>query len=633
MPRVLKISWLRALMLVTLLVGCDKDGNDKPINIDVPDAQDQGPFSIDLFDSRDQGFGDAPVAVRYVWRITNHGVRPLTCVIDHEGDGTEDIKVPGCNEDTTQMASQDLPSHVFAAVGAHKPRLRVFDDAGHERSASMEVFANQVTYNPKTIFPEKLPGFLDARIVSLEQVILVFEDGAKTPDLEVGSILLGQSEGGYLLKVSSFTKNGGELVVQGTPAKLEEAVQDGFFGARDVTVSYEKGTCLGDSECKDFDIRPAVDAQRPEAQPRLKTYRSGSVPQSEFIGLRISLPKIKELGESSLFVGLRIKKVVVDIGWFKIKQLYLEATPEISGKFEIQQEFPKTFPLGRISLGTWFLGPVMINPVFIPQLKVGATIKGLVIETGVRLPFSIVKDDNGFHVSMVPEKTGSILWGVEPVLAITRGARVEASIIGQLDILIAGVGGPYVAPKLSCFGTATDRPAENRLCFTAGTSVGVDVGFEIPYVPGASTKIATFSGEMANFYNECFGGDSNPETQPPNTTQPPQTPPEPLKRGDTGAAVTSLQKEYVSLSLLAASDVVGNFGPKTEAITRAIQSYAINDSGPSVYPGVVLNGQVDKATRAVIDHLLAMLSRIDPSTHVPEYIRYDIASKIKKYLA
>jgi peptidoglycan hydrolase-like protein with peptidoglycan-binding domain len=105
-----------------------------------------------------------------------------------------------------------------------------------------------------------------------------------------------------------------------------------------------------------------------------------------------------------------------------------------------------------------------------------------------------------------------------------------------------------------------------------------------------------------------------------------------LARGAQGPAVKSLQEELVTLGLLSSSDIVSVFGPKTEAAVLAIQKYALNDAGTSAYSGVRVSGIIDVATRGVIDDLIAMTRRIDPASHAPEYVRFDIASKIRKYL-
>ncbi len=67
----------------------------------------------------------------------------------------------------------------YKLIGHRHPRLRVTDGRGGSVERSVEVFSNRLEFEDNVLFPEQLPGFINAAVTE-DGVVLTFDDGAST---------------------------------------------------------------------------------------------------------------------------------------------------------------------------------------------------------------------------------------------------------------------------------------------------------------------------------------------------------------------------------------------------------------------------------------------------------------------
>lgn len=476
-------------------------------------SKDQAPapeLSIAAFDVAEKGWGDAPLPVHYTWSIRSNTGKALTCKLDWDGDGTFDKEIAGCSSDTTKEALEGLPAFTFDKVGEHAPKL-VVTDGERTVEATTKVFANKLDFAKTTVFPEKLPGFVKAEVPSTGKVVLTFSDAGKVPDLKANDVLWGTSGSGYLLKVTSATKAGAAVTVNGTVAKITDAVENGFFGARDVEAPMTDAKCL-DAGCAGLTFE-----KLPSAGGTVGTKSLGrrsdplEMKGSGSFGLKVPLPA-EEGMEHSLFVGMNVKEFVLDVSWFKLKRATLDLRPSFSYDFAIKKDvFSKSWKLGTISLGTIPIGPVIITPVVQPEVKVGVSLK-VGGSFGLNLPFQ-VKYDGGWSAGMQPDLGSTGIEMLDPIGA-SAGASAELTFIPKVNALILGIAGPYVGPTgtLSLEGKVQTAPASDlakcgfpyQLCFNAKASAGGEYGAELPWIDGANVS-KSFTIAEVGLWEKCFG--------------------------------------------------------------------------------------------------------------------------------
>jgi len=485
--------------LVLGWIACSSDQEDAP----TPE------LAIAAFDVVEKGWGDAPLPVHYAWSITSNTGRSLTCKLDWDGDGTVDKEIEGCNADTTKAALDTLPTFTFAKVGEHVPKL-VVTDGERTVEATTKVFANELTYAKQVVFPEKLAGFVKADVTPMTKVVLTFSDASKVPDLKANDVLWGTSGSGYLLKVASATKAGATVTVNGTAAKITDAVENGFFGARDLEAPMNDVKCL-DSDCAGLSFQKITDGGTLGTKGLGRRADPLTFKGSGTFGLKVPLPAEEGL-EHSLFVGMAVKEFVLEVSWFKLKRATLDMRPSFSYDFAIKKDvFSKSWRLGTISLGTIPIGPVIVTPVIQPTVKVGVSLK-VGGSFGLNLPFQ-VKYEDGWKAGMQPDlgKTGIEM--LDPVGA-SAGASAELTFIPKVNALILGIAGPYVGPTgtLSLEGKVQTAPASDlakcgfpyQLCFNAKASAGGEYGAELPWIDGANVSKSFTIAEVA-LWEKCFG--------------------------------------------------------------------------------------------------------------------------------
>lgn len=509
---------LKSLFAISLFVAgwaaCSRD----------KDAEDASlaPLAIEAFDVSEKGWGDAPLPVHFVWSIQS--TKTATCKLDLDGDGTFDKTIEECTSLSLEGGG-DLPTFTFSTPGEYHPRL-VVTDGDRTVEATTTVFANRLEFSKQTVFPEQLPGFLSAEVTGTTKVKLDFVDATRAPDLKEGDFVWGTSGSGYLLKVTSATKTDGIVNVVGVQGKINEAIENGFFGARDVEAPMDDVKCLS-PECASltFEKIESSSGGAPSSKSIGRKRSPLTLKGAGNFGLKVPLPAEEGI-KHSLFVGLAVKEFVLEVKWFKLKRATLDMRPGFQYEFSIEKELAsKEWRLGTISLGTIPIGPVIVTPVVLPTVRVGASLK-VGGSVGLNLPFQ-VKYDGGWTAGIQPDLKNTAAELLDPNGA-SAGGSAEATFIPKVNALILGIAGPYVGPTatLSIEGKVQTAPASDlakcgfpyQLCFTAKVGAGGEYGAELPWIDGASVK-KEFSIAEASLWEKCLGKpDENGECpkDPPN---------------------------------------------------------------------------------------------------------------------
>jgi len=508
---------------MTAWIACSSDKKDEPPPV----------LAISAFDTAERAWGDAPLPVHYMWIIESNTGKPLTCKIDVDGDGTIDKEIAGCSADNTKEAMASLPTFTFDKVGEHHPKL-IVTDGERTVEASTKVFSNKLEYAKTTFFPEKQSGFVKATVTPMTRVVLEYTDAASVPDFKAGDVLWGTSGSGYLLKVAAATKAGNKVTVDGSAGKITDAIENGFFGARDVAAPMNDVKCL-DAGCAGLTFEKVTDTSGATGTKSLGRRTDPlTLKGSGSFGLRIPLPKLDGV-DVDLFVGLAVKEFVLEVSWFKLKRATLDMRPGFQVDFSIKKEMPpKEWKLGTISLGTIPIGPVIITPVVIPTVRLTASIKATA-SYGLNLPFQ-VKYDGGWSAGMQPDlgNTGAEI--IDP-MGYSAGGSLELTFIPKVNALILGIAGPYVGPTgtLSAEAKVQTAPASDlakcgsplQLCFNVKAGAGGEYGAELPWIDGANIS-KNFTIAEATLAEKCFGKpdengncpDAGPTTTPTDSGTP-----------------------------------------------------------------------------------------------------------------
>lgn len=472
---------------------------------------------IARFDVAEAGWGDAPVSVHFLWAIESTTGRPLTCDLDLDGDGTFDQRIEGCRPDTLDEPIASLPARTYATPGAHVPKL-VVSDGVNTVQATQEIYANKVTFAKYTVLPERLPGFVKAEAVPNTSVVLTFASEEDVPNVNVGDILWGTSGFGYLIKATGVEKTGRTITVNGVQGKVNEAIENGFIGARDVTPSYDDVRCL-DADCQGSTIEKL--GTQPARPPVLapKSLGVGRAPlrleTSGNLGVKISLPNGGEPFDHSVFVGFRIKKFVLDVSFFTVNELTFDVVPGFNYELAFKGEiFEKKIQLGTFTLGTIPIGPVAIVPIVFPTLTFGANLKfgGSV---GFDIPVHAkYTPATGVELDFTADRLGQAQEILDP---IGSGAsfEAEAKLSFPVKALAWGVAGPYVGPVMGLTGElkigtpqATSNPCNKlvEICAGAKASFGGEYGLGCPWIEAIEVKREITALEL-ELYKKCSGRD------------------------------------------------------------------------------------------------------------------------------
>jgi uncharacterized protein (TIGR02145 family) len=88
------------------------------------------------------------------------------------------------------------------------------------------VFPNQLQFTDNSKLPEQSDNFV-ASSLQPNSMTLSFNSPSTVPIYNVGDIIAGTSNGGYLRKVNSIIQNGSDLIINTTTASLDEFIKQG----------------------------------------------------------------------------------------------------------------------------------------------------------------------------------------------------------------------------------------------------------------------------------------------------------------------------------------------------------------------------------------------------------------------
>jgi hypothetical protein len=447
-----------------------------------------------------------------MWIIESNTGKALTCKIDIDGDGAIDKEIANCSSDNTKEAMANLPTFTFDKVGEHHPKL-IVTDGERTVEASTTIFSNKLDFGKATLFPEKQAGFVKAEVTPMTRVVLEYDGTGALPEWKAGDVAWGTSGGGYLLKVVTVTKSGNKVTLDGEPGKIEDAIENGFFGAREIAAPMNDVKCM-DADCAGLTFEK-VDGTSGTLGTKSLGRRSDPLTwkTSGNFGLKIPLPKFEGL-DVDLFVGMQLKELVLEVSWFKLKRATVDMRPSFSVDFSIKKETPpKEWKLGSISLGTIPVGPLIITPMIFPTVRVVAGLKATGTY-GLNLPFQ-VKYDGGWTAGMQPDLSNTAAEVVDP-MGYSAGGYAELTFVPKVNFLLLGIAGPYVGPTgtLSIEGKVQTAPASDvakcgsplQLCFNAKASAGGEYGAELPWVKSDKASIRNnFTIAEVTIYEKCFG--------------------------------------------------------------------------------------------------------------------------------
>jgi hypothetical protein len=169
--------------------------------------------------SASPAWGDAPLETALSWRFDAGYDGDLACALDLDGDGQTDETVSPCPSTGSRSVS-------FSQPGEHNPSLLVSRDGDPVAHAAVRVFSNALVLADEVVSLDDLEELsrTDAGAGGVD-----FELGSGG-NVEVGTIIMSSEGGGLLVRVTSVSPIAGGIAVETTPATLDEAISDGFFG-------------------------------------------------------------------------------------------------------------------------------------------------------------------------------------------------------------------------------------------------------------------------------------------------------------------------------------------------------------------------------------------------------------------
>jgi len=486
------ISFFALCFVLLSTAGCRKD---------VKDENGNEPPVIEWFLTNPQ-WGDAPLEVEFNWTISDPDGDSLSCSLDADGDGTFDATFENCSSD-------DKHTHTFTEPGSSEPRLVVTDGSGNTSELSTQVYANRLVFADNVIFPEKTDGFVSAQ-VDPGEVILTFESASSVPEIKEGDILWGTSGLGYLKRVLSVStsESGNEVTVETGDAKVEEAVEHGFFGVRNYFMRINDIQCTQGCE----NVVEAV------VENRLEMNHSTAIfPLGGWFGIRITFSdenivreghNLVEISSVTITLGIAINNFVVDIGWSGLEEFTFEISPtaKVSASMGFKMklaEFERTIAETSFVLAAVPLGPFVVIPKFSPSLKFKANLEPtLTINPSVG-----VNMDGGFSYQDGETSVYGDL-DLEPSMEIFNVkfgvGSTKLEFYPGLDFMLLGVLGPTLGPKAYIKSSLYADLLEPEVCING--KVGADFSFGIALDLFFTRLEASNAVAVAEFqfFEQCF---------------------------------------------------------------------------------------------------------------------------------
>ena len=306
-----------------------------------------------------------------------------------------------------------------------------------------------------------------------------FNDNINDLNLEIGDIIVSDSDEGILRKVSGISNEEGTIIVQTDDADLEDVIENGEFDIEQpLTVSDLNRV---DYHYKGISLNPSCLKQ---ANNTNFLWNINTVIHDADGNANTTNDQIRLEGQFSCSWDINMN---VKIGWWKVKKITagFEATENLDLTLlaGIGFDFEKSITLMTVNFNTitvWVGSlPVVIKPVL--EINVGiegfatanittSVTQGLHFEAGIEY-----NRDSGWSNNAVPTPTYTY---EEPQLNVET--EVVAYLGPKLILKIYGVKGPFVDARL--YGKlVTDLPQEESepwWTFYAGLDLGAGVRVE-----------------------------------------------------------------------------------------------------------------------------------------------------------
>ncbi|MBA3548619.1 MAG: VWD domain-containing protein [Nannocystis sp.] len=470
---------------------------------------------VEQFEPVGPGWGDAPIATNFGWRLTTPAKTDpkLTCTFDLDGDGTVDEVRSPCSTDTSDTKPGLLPYGKFEAPGKHRPEL-VVSDGTRRVWAATTVHANKLEYRPDVHFPEQVAGFQGAELVVHpaplpSELTLKYASPEQVPQVQVGEVVVGfAGDSGYMLRVEKAEANSEALLIVGAAADLQDVVAGGHFGVRDLQVATANARCVS-PECANSVVTP-VDLPPGFGggdvnQPALLDAMQDGV-ETKF-GVKIAVPLgTKERGEVEAFGGVLIKNFEFDATLFGIPKADIDLGPVFEFTITAKAAIGESFEFGTYYLGT-LPAPLPLTLMYTPRLDLETALK-FSGKVSVRAPMRLRKDATGWAHSFDPVLAGN-LQSIDIDSGVESGLEIKATSVHQIELVLGLLSGPYVGPAV---GLAIKGMFDQncQYCLSVNLEGGGELGWKAPWPLGdlfEPIKVTLLEVEIAKdcpfFSDEC----------------------------------------------------------------------------------------------------------------------------------
>ncbi|MEZ4449568.1 MAG: VWD domain-containing protein [Nannocystaceae bacterium] len=424
------------------------------------------------FDPVEAGWGDAPVEAHFGWSIVDDTPGAPTCELDLDDDGVFEAHLDPCALDTQGVKLAGLPHAVFAAVGEHRP-VMVVHHAGRRIWAATSIFANHLELKEGVQNLEAAEGFVDAAVSGDPPgpitVVLSFAGDVDPPKVKVDDLVIGHAGAGYMIRVQTVEHEGGVLTLTGEHLGLEEVVESGFFGIRDLAIETASARCLEGCVGEITPIAAGPVGQKNHDGPQVAKLDGGGEEVKK--GISVTAKIAEGAAELEFFAGFVLERFVLDVGW-GIKSVEFRGGPTLEAELALKMAIAKA----TVGLGKWRFGglptPVPIIVVLEPRLTLEATIQA-VLTGSATVGFTIIKDSLGWFTDVAPNFDAGF-----GGLKVESGVEAEAkeALEIKIGLLFGGVSGPYIAPTIG-LGMAESTDFCD-VCLNAILEAGVLLGWD-----------------------------------------------------------------------------------------------------------------------------------------------------------
>ncbi len=473
-------------------------------------------LAVEQFEPVGPGWGDAPLATNFGWRLTPPKAGPkLTCEFDLDGDGTVDEVRSPCPTDTSYTKPGLLPYGTFEAPGKHRPEL-VVSDGTRRVWAATTVHANKLEYRPDVHFPEQAVGFQGAELQVHpaplpSELKLKYASPEQVPQVQVGQVVVGfAGDSGYMLRVKAVEASSEALLITGTSVELQDVIAGGHFGMRDLQVATANARCVSpgcaNSVVTPVELPPGFAGSEVKDLALLDEAPLGDGVETKF-GVKISVPLgTLDRGEVEAFGGVLIKNFEFDATIFGIPKADIDLGPVFEFAITAKAAIGESFEFGTYYLGT-LPAPIPLTLMYTPRLDLETAFK-FSGKVAVRAPMRLRKDATGWAHSFDPVLDGE-MQSLDIDSGVEAGLEVKATSVHQIELVLGFLSGPYLGPAV---GLAIKGMFDQncKYCLSVNLEGGGELGWKTPWGLGDlfdPIKITLLEVEIAKdcpfFSDEC----------------------------------------------------------------------------------------------------------------------------------